>query len=309
MRVAAIDTFRGFSIVLMVVFTIILVLSNTLPWPLVHNTPGTLRPGDFVFMMFIFVSGMSLVFFDKKREKLKKSQYILDVVERFGKLVLIWVFLSPFSAGKFLGIDEVMLIALLMIPTLLLIRFSEKKITVVALLVFVLYFVLEAMNSLPYFNQDYLGGYGAVIFYLPVMLAGVIAGRNIHETRKLIVPVAIITVLLLVIIPPYKNIVSPSFMALSVLVSLVLFEVCKKIRFEPLEYLSKRAIAYWVLMFLVLGIPIVFYAELTKKELPLDFDWPIALAICCLGVVGLYLISKLFDSIHKFLKKNIEVVR
>ncbi|MFH1520170.1 MAG: heparan-alpha-glucosaminide N-acetyltransferase domain-containing protein, partial [Candidatus Micrarchaeota archaeon] len=302
MRVAAIDMFRGLSIVLMVVFTVILVLSNILPWPLTHNVPGTLRPGDFVFPMFIFASGMSLVFFDQKRKKLKRNQYILDVIERFGKLVLIWFFLSPFSAGRFLGVDEILVIALLMIPSLLLVKFSEKKIAIVALSVFILYFVLSAWNSLPYFNEDYLGGYGAVIFYLPVMLAGVITGKNIKETKKLIVPVVIISLLLLLFIQPYKNIVSPSFMALSVLVSLVLFECCKKIKFEPLEYLGKKPIRYWVLMFLVIGIPIVFYAGYSEKTLPLDFDWPVATIIVCFEVVVLYLISKLLDKIQEFIK-------
>ena len=302
MRIKAIDTFRGLSIVLMVFFTIISVLSNSLPWLLTHNIAGTLRPGDFVLPMFLFASGMSLVFFQKKREKLKRNQYFLDVIERFGKFVLIWFFLSPFSAGEFLGIDEVMLCCLLFLTTVVLIRFTDNEIIIAALLIFGVYFVLQAFGVLPDFTQHYLGGFGAAIFYLPVMLAGVLAGRNVNGTKGMVLPVLVLAGLLVVLVPPYKSIASPSFMALSVLVSLVIFDLCKQIKFEPLEYLGRTPIRYWVLMYVLIGIPIVLYASITK--ILLELDWPVATVSALSVMVILYAVSKIFDMI----KERIQIV-
>ncbi|VVC03737.1 Uncharacterised protein [Candidatus Bilamarchaeum dharawalense] len=306
MRIRAIDNFRGLTIVLMVFFTMLLVLSNSLPWLLTHNVSGGLRPGDFVLPMFLFASGMSLVYFEKKRGKTKG--YLLDIIERVGKLAILWFFLSPFSAGEFLGMDEIMLNLLLFVPTILLIRFSDKEIVLAGLVIFMLYLILHATDSLPDLTTHYLGGYGGAIFYLPVMLAGVVAGRNIHEIKKYILPSLLLSMLMLLTIPPFKLAVTPSFMALSISLALIVFELCKKITFEQLEYLGRTPIRYWVLMFVLLGAPLVFYASSTKTSLPLEFDWPVAILIAVCEMVLLYLVSKLIDWFLVFVKK-IEIVR
>ncbi|MFH1785021.1 MAG: heparan-alpha-glucosaminide N-acetyltransferase domain-containing protein [Candidatus Micrarchaeota archaeon] len=302
MRIKAIDTFRGLSILLMVFFTIILGLCSSLPWLLTHNVPGTLRPGDFVLPMFLFASGMSLVYFDKKKSKNK--DYILDIIERIGKLVMIWFFLSPISSGEFLGMDEIMLNVLLFMPTLLLIKFSNKEIIIAGLSVFLLYFALQVVGFLPDFNANYLGGYGAAIFYLPVMLAGVIAGREIENIDKYITPLILFSVIMLILIPPYKLMVTPSFIILSILVSLLFFKLSKKIDIKEIEYLGKDPIRYWVLMFVVLGLPLLMYADGLDIGLPLKLDWLTAIGLTIVGMVILYMLSKILDIVISITKKH-----
>jgi len=177
MRIHSIDVFRGISILLMVFFTLILRLSDSLPDLIVHNVRESLHIGDFVLPMFLFASGISLVFFMKKRKDLETT--ILDIVGRFGKFVMISLFISSFSAGELFGMDELMLSAVLFLPVVLLIRFSDKVLAGVGIGVFTLYFALQAFALLPDFALHYLGGYPAAIFYLPVMLAGAIVGKNL----------------------------------------------------------------------------------------------------------------------------------
>ncbi|MBU0532576.1 DUF1624 domain-containing protein [Candidatus Micrarchaeota archaeon] len=303
MRVKGIDTFRGLSIVLMVFFSLIMRLSDKLPDCLIHNVDDSLHLGDFVLPMFLFASGMSLVFFAKKREKKKKIDYYLDVVERFGKLVLISLFLTPFSAGEMLGMDEVMLSAVLFLITIVLLGFSEIIIVAVGIVVVVAYLILQQIVLLPDFSAYYLGGYSAALFYLPVMLAGVIAGKRMKELGKVTGIAVIISVLLFLVVPPYKMVASPSFMMLSVVLSLLGFALVKDLEIEQLEYLGRKPIRYWVLMFVVLLIPIGFYGYLTSGSTALGFEWPIALILSLLCLPLLYLMSRGIDFVHVHLKQ------
>jgi predicted acyltransferase len=304
-RIRAIDSFRGVTVIFMVFFTMILPLSDSLPWPLIHGVPGTIRPGDFVLSMFLFASGMSIVYFDRKRKTSKT--YVLDIIERFGKFILIWFFLSPLSAGEFLGMDEIMLNLLLFIPTLLLIKFSDNELAITGLAIFILYGLLQLADVLPDFTVHYLGGYAGAIFYLPVMLAGVIAGRNIDKIKNYLLPIAILSILLLFIFPPYKNLVTPSFMAFSILISLIGFKLSEKLDIREIEYLGRDPIRYWVLMFVVLAMPLLLIVDRMGLDLPLQMDWQTATALTLAGVVALYIISKIFDWFMAFVKE-IEIV-
>ncbi len=299
MRIRAIDTFRGLSIVLMVFFTMLFRLSNRLPDILMHNVKDSLHIGDFVLPMFLFASGMSIVFFARKRQKLKRSTYILDVIERFGKLALIAVILSPFSAAEFFGMDEVMLSALLFLPSLFLIRYSEKVIACVALAVFLFYLGLQNAAMLPDFTQHYLGGYPAAVFYLPVMLCGVIAGKRINEIEKLLAVLLPVTVLFLLVVPPCKACATPSFMLLSVVFSLAVYLVVRGMENRHLQYLGQKPIRYWVLMFAVLIVPVTFYAAATESPFPLPLSWIEALVITMACMPVLYLISRAIDSVQE----------
>ena len=304
MRVRAIDVFRGLSIVLMVFFSIICRLSDSLPDSLKHNVESSLHVGDFVLPMFLFASGMSLVFYTRKREKKKKSEHLLDIVERFGKLAGIAILLSPFSAGGLFEMDEVMLSALLFVPSIILLGFSEAVIFTVALLVFVLYFALQGMFMLPDFTAHDLGGYAAAIFYLPVMLGGVLAAKRINETGKLLAVATLVFLLLLVLAPPYRISVSPSFMALSVAFSLAVFTIVKHVKSGFLEYLGRKPLRYWVLMFVVLIVPITFYTLFSGSWLPLGLGWEAALAITSMSLLLLYLISKAMDCMASRFKRK-----
>ncbi len=299
MRIRQIDVFRGLSIVLMVFFSIIARLSDSLPDILEHNEAGSLHLGDFVLPLFLFASGMSLVFFDEKRKGLSRTTYLLDVTGRFGKLVLIALFLSPFSAGEALGMDEVMLSALLFVPSIALIRYAERMIAAVAVMLLLLYIILQHSALLPDFTLHYLGGYAAAPFYLPVMLGGVLAGKRLKDIKGLFLASLIVTAVLLFLVPPYKMDVSPSFMALSVSVSLLVFMLVGDIGNGRLEYLGKRPIRYWVLMFVFLLIPLYFYSIFNGMRLPLGSGWLEATALGLLSLCLLYIISKGIDLAFK----------
>jgi len=305
MRVRSIDIFRGIAIVLMVFFSIYGVLSST-PDFLQHNRPDSVHFGDFVLPMFLFASGMSLVFFAKKRAKEGMPGYALDCANRLTQLLLVSVFITLFR-GYFLGMDEVMLNALLFIPSALLIVLPEAAIAGFSLLIFASYFALSSFNALPDFSAAYLGGYPAALFYLPVMLGGVIAGRRIFEGKSinslLFVSIAL-SIALLLISPPYKDVVSPSFISLSILLSLVVFMAGGALLGKGssqisgfFEYLGRRPIRYWVLMFIALLIPLEAYSFLNGLELPLETGALPAFMISAICIFALYLLSLAIDAI------------
>jgi len=320
MRLRSIDAFRGLAIVLMVFFTLTLTFSSQLPDLITHNVAGSLHAGDFVLPMFLFASGMSLVFFHEKRKKKKALEYALDVVERFGKLALVSFLLSPFTAGIF-QMDEVMLSAILFLVCVVLVGLPEMVLVLVAFAVFAIYFALYDLSLLPDFSAYYLGGYPAAIFYLPVMLGGVIAGKLIAEKKGLapaLLGAGLLFVVLLLVVPPDKSEATPSFMALSVAVSLLVFVLIeravgtgrerKRTSDEPglvgtergvvsgfFEYLGRQPINYWVLMFLLARIPLSFYAIYMGIELPLGLGWMEAVILAAAYAPLLYLVSRLGD--------------
>lgn len=295
MRIREIDVFRGLAIVLMVFFSLLVRLAGQLPDILNHNVPASLHAGDFVLPMFLFASGMSLVFFAEKRARKKTLDYALDVIERAGKLALIWVFLSPFSSGELFGMDELILNVALFLPCAALVRMPDKALAALAIAACALYVALSVTHSLPISGLHYLGGYGAAIFYLPVMLAGMIAGRRVGNIGTLVVPSLAITAVLLLLVPPWKMSAGVSFMALAVLVSLLAFIAIRNVRIGWLEYLGIRPFRYWVLMFTILIIPISIYADLAGNGLPLGIEWPVALFYSLVCIPLLYGISRLMD--------------
>ncbi|MFH1260486.1 MAG: heparan-alpha-glucosaminide N-acetyltransferase domain-containing protein [Candidatus Micrarchaeota archaeon] len=310
MRIREIDIFRGVTIVLMVFFSIICRLSRSLPDALIHNIPNSLHTGDLVLPMFLFASGMSIVFFAEKHGKRGKKEYVLDIIERFGMLAGIAILLSVFSGGGFFEMDELMLSAILFLVSILLVGFSEIMIFAVMLLVFLIYFVLQNFSLLPDFSLHYLGGYRAAIFYLPVMLGGIVAAKRLGDIEKLILFATVCTILLFVVSPPYKMSVEPGFMALSVLVSLVVFYLVRQIQsnypgIAYLEYLGRKPLRYWVLMFLVLIVPMAFYGIYTEEGLPLQFGWIEALILSFASLGLLYGVSKMIDFVEARTHKKV----
>ncbi len=300
MRIPSIDLFRGLAIALMVFFTISYWTSANLPEFLKHNEADSLHIGDFVLPMFLFASGMSLVFFHEKRKG--KKGYWLDAIERFGKLVIISAILSIFSAGAFLGMDEVMLSALLFLASLLLLQLPEAYLVSVSLAIPTAYALITAYTGLlPGFGSAYLGGYPAAIFYLPVMLTGVMVGRRVEsgeETGWIVIAAMIGYLAYAFIVPPYKDIASPSFMAASIVLSYFVFQAVKGFRNGYLEYLGMKPIRYWVLMFVVILIPLAFYSVGSRTDMPFASvpAWAGVLS-GLISIVGLYFISKALDRV------------
>lgn len=291
MREPGIDVFRGVSIILMVFFTLALGLSRALPDILVHNRPFSLHPGDLVLPMFLFASGMSIVFYRKKISGLKPTSQAFYVAERFGRLAVIWFWLAPFTAGDFFEMDELMLSAVLFVPSYIIAGMGERAILGSIAAVSIAYLALGAAGALPDFTGHYLGGFAAAPFYLPVMLWGVLAGRNIEKIERVMLSCLIFAAILLLAVPPDKLNATPSFMALSAFVSIALFGLIRGFRNPALEYIGKDPIRYWVLMVLLIIVPIKLYAFYTFTGLPLGMGWPEAVAISLAACLFLYLVS------------------
>lgn len=306
-RYLPIDAFRGLTILGMVFFTVTLRLSSDLPEPLRHNVWGSLHLGDFVLPMFLFASGLSLAYFLQRREKEETKIFLRNVFGRFGKLAALGVLLSFFSAYWFLEMDEVMLSALLFIICIALHKLNWKINLGIIFFINVSYIALIQLDMVTIFIGHYLGGYPAALYYLPVMLVGLMIGKAIIS-KKLWCEQNAITVLIIGaffvifwgLIPINKLTATPSFIMLSILFSFLVFALIERISrkiqsAKELEYLGRKPIRYWILMYLVFIIPLWFYIEVSELTSPLSLHWPFGILIS-LGLMVLFWgVSHLID--------------
>ena len=317
-RIKSIDVFRGLAIVLMVLFTLMMALSPGTAF-FRHNIAGEAHPGDFVLPLFLFASGVSIPFFVEKRKGKARIQYHLDAIERFGVLFGISMLLSIFSAGVLFGMDEVALSAMLFLFTVLLIGLQDRIYLAISAALAAAYYAISASGIVPsLFDGAYLGGYPAAVFYLPVMLAGAALGKGILEgeegrDRKLKVLLAVSFasfVCLAFLFPVDKMRASPSFMALSVMVGTIIFAGVSLVVEEMgtgltlLEFLGRKPIRYWVLMFAFFIIPYDWCVMARMCPHPLGFAALPALAVSVLFMVFLFVASVLIDSLPAFFRRT-----
>ena len=157
------------------------------------------------------------------------------------------------------------------------------------------------------FIGHYLGGYPAALYYLPVMIVGLMISKAIIS-KKLWCEQNSITVLLIGVffvifwgvIPINKMTATPSFIMLSILFSFLIFalieRVTKKIQsVKELEYLGRKPIRYWILMYIVFIIPLWFYIEVSELALPLSLHWPFGILISLGLMVLFWAVSHLVD--------------
>ena len=302
-----IDEFRGLTIIGMVFFTITLRLSSDLPEILRHNVWGSLHVGDFILPMFLFSSGLSLAYYIQKREKEGKTILLKSVSTRFGKLAFVGIFLSFFSAYGFLEMDEVMLSAILFVACIVLYKLDWRIHLGIIFVTNCSYFGLLYFQVTDIFIGHYLGGYPAALYYLPVMLVGLMIGKAII-LKKLWCEQNAITVLLIGVffvifwgfIPINKMTATPSFIMFSILFSFLVFalieRMARKIQsMQELEYLGRKPIRYWILMYIVFIIPLWFYIEVSELTLPLSLQWPFGILISLGLMVLFWAVSHLID--------------
>jgi predicted acyltransferase len=306
-RDCAIDLFRGVTIVGMVFFTVTLRLSRNLPEILRHNVWGYLHVGDFILPMFLFASGLSLAYYIQKRKKEEKTGFIKNVGMRFGKLALVGILLSFFSASEFLEMDEVMLSAILFIICVMLYRLDWKIHLVIIFLINCSYFVLLHFQITVIFVGHYLGGYSAALYYLPVILVGLMIGKEIiskkvwsEQNAIIILIISVFFIIFFGFIPINKLTVTPSFIMLSILFSFLVFAfieyISGKIQFgKELEYLGRKPIRYWILMYIIFIIPLWFYIQVSELTLPLSLNWPFGIIISIGLMILFWAISHLID--------------
>jgi len=303
----AIDAYRGLAILGMIFFTLTLRFSSNLPDPLRHNVWGTIHLGDLVLPMFLFASGLSLAYFIQKREREKQDTFSRDVVKRFSKLALVGISLSFFSAYAFLGMDEVMLCALLFIVCVALSRFDWKVVLGIIFFINLSYIALIQLDQVSIFIGHYLGGYPAALYYLPVMLIGLTVGKGIISKglwcKSNKITVTMIFVFFFIFwgfIPINKMTATPSFVMLSILFSFLIFTAIEKIvrsvnSLGELEYIGRKPLRYWLMMYIVFLIPLRFYIEFSEQVLPLHVYWPICIAMSLGLMILLWGISHTID--------------
>ena len=305
----SIDAFRGIAILGMVFFTITLRLSRNLPDVLRHNSSGSVHLGDLILPMFLFASGLSLAFFLNKKEMKQRKIFYRKAIGRFGKLALIGISLSFFSANGFLEMDEVMLSAILFIVCIALSRFDWKFNLGVIFLISVSYIALMQLDKIGIFAGHYLGGYPAAFYYLPVMLTGLVIGKGIIseglwcKSNKIVSWAIFIFFLFFMISTPLdKMTVTPSFIMLSILFSIIMFSLVVMMisnfsSLKILQYIGKKPIRYWLLMYVVLLIPLWFYVEISDMSLPLNIQWYIGILLSLGSILLLFAIYRFIDRI------------
>jgi len=290
----------------MVFFTLVN-LYSALPDPLDHNIPGTFHLGDLVLPMFLFSSGMSLQFFRIKHEANGGTLFLLDSVGRLGRLVMISIFISPLASGAVLGMDEVMLSAILSVPTIMLAGASWMAILAAAL-ASLLWSPLAPLIGIAIDpSARYLGGYAAAPAYLFVMLAGLSCGRRLWEGKGLMtvfVPLSVLALALSLLLPVDKMHASPAFMAIASAASLGLYMALDKLGgrglpwiYDILEYLGRRPIRYWVLMFVLFFTPALVWIALNGNQRPFGEDWVAGSVAAIASLFAMYLAARALDSI------------
>lgn len=308
-RYQPIDAFRGLAILGMVFFTVTLRLSSNLPDILRHNSWGSVHLGDFILPMFLFASGLSLAYYLQGKEKENKDSFLRSVSGRFAKLALVGISLSIFSAYGFLEMDEVMLCALLFIACVALSKLNWKTVLGIVFLINLSYFALIQLNQEAIFMGHYLGGYPAAVYYLPVMLTGLVIGKGIIsnglwcKNNKIIIAMTFVFfIFFLVFIPLNKMAATPSFILLSILFSFIVFVVIEKIisnlsSLKILEYIGRKPLRYWLMMYIVFLMPLWFYIDFSEQIFPLNLQWYIAIAISLGLMTLLYTLSRVIEYI------------
>jgi len=302
-----IDTFRGMAIIGMVFFTITLRLSSNLPDILRHNVWGSVHLGDFILPMFLFASGLSLAYYLKKRENEKKNVFLQSILLRFGKLALVGISLSIFSAYGFLEMDEVMLSALLFIACIVLSKLNWKILIGIIFVINLSYIFLIHFDMTSIFVDHYLGGYPAALYYLPVMLTGFVIGKGIisnglwcGSNQAIMWSTFIFFLIFLIFIPLNKMTATPSFVMLSVLFSFIIFVIMAEINskicsLKRLGSIGRKPLRYWILMYIIFIIPLWFYIECTGQVLPLSLPWYIGVALSLVLMLLFWVISHIID--------------
>jgi len=310
-RNRTIDAFRGLAILGMIFFTVSLKISSNLPDLLRHNVRDSVHIGDFVLPMFLFASGLSLAYYIERGKKEHRKVFLGKVMRRFGNLALVGLSLSYFSANGLLEMDEVMLIAILFLVSVFLSRLDWKILLCIVFLIDLSFLILIRCDLFDIFKGHYLGGYPAAFYYLQIMLTGLMIGKGIVVKeplcRRNIMIISLVLLFFLLFwsfIPIEKLSASPSYMLLSILLSFLVFSVMNKVKLHnriarELEYMGRKPLRFWIMMFISSIIPLRFWAELSQNARPLDLHWPLTVVVSMGLVVLLWGISRILDNLMK----------
>lgn len=267
-REQALDFLRGIAILLMFFFTLNTRLCSELSFFLQHNLPNSLKIGDFVFPLFLFVSGCGI---GKGVHRVKPLHHLFL---RAFQLILVGMILSPYTTGQLFGIDEVCISGLLLVPTTYILRFPRGLRYTVFFLIPFMYFVLaKALGVAPYSGDAYLGGWRVIPFYLPIPIAGGL--YELTEKREFVL-FLIVTfagcLLSLIAFPPTKIMITPSFVFLSVVVVACMRMALQNFNFAPIAYIGRKPLHAWICMFTLFVIPLSILQTPHSKTVAIIFN-------------------------------------
>ena len=297
-RDSSLDFLRGVAVAGMFFFSFIATLSDSLPLLLLHNIPGRFLPGDLVLSLFLFSSGVSLSLVRQRYASTFDRDMWLKLIGRIFRMVLVSLFITPFSVGVPFGMDEMMLNLVLTIPALFIIGLGELLSWSVVVFIWGFVAILARSGHLIDSSTSYLGGYPLSFVWLPIVLAGSLTGSQMYlnPIRRIAIWLVVFLFFCLFDASPDKLNLTPSFGALSALVGelcLVIFRRFK-LRLPWLEYFGSRPLRMWVLMFLLLG-PLRLYAETKLNASQLSFGPTEAVLMALLWMLASYGISKGMD--------------
>ncbi len=310
------DLLRGIAVAGMFFFSFVLTLSDSLPMILAHNIPGKLLPGDFVLSLFLFCSGISLAMIRSRYPRLSDLALWRRLGTRIAQMVLVSLFVTPFSVGRVLGMDEMMLNVVLTIPSLIIIGLGPRVIWVATVVVWCAYLVLARLALVPETPSQYLGGYQMAIFWLPMLLGGALVYSLAHchmqrarceghmerceweMARQLGVWLALSLGAILVSGWPDKMRVNPAFGCLSVALCIVVLGGLRQfsLRCRWLEYFGSKPLRMWGLMFCLLG-PVRLYGEMELQRSVLNLSPTSAVLISISWMGCCYFISRGYDRV------------
>lgn len=299
-RDSQLDLLRGVAVAGMFFFSFVATLSDSLPSGLTHNVPGKLLVGDFVLTLFLFCSGVSLALVCSRYETLWTRDVWRKLSIRLFQMVAVSVFITPFSASAVLGMDEMMLNAVLTVPAFLVIACGRKWVWVTAFVVWVVRDILVSVGVVPALPTVYLGGYPLAVFWLPIILGGALVWSLSEReiARQLMVWVGLLVLSVVLSGWPDKMALTPSFGVLSICVALVMLLVFRRygVRCRWLEYFGSKPLRMWCMMFCLLG-PTRLYAEIVHKRMVLSLS-PLTAVVASLAWMGCcYWLAKGWDAL------------
>jgi hypothetical protein len=307
-RDAQLDLVRGVAVSGMFFFSFVGTLSDSLPSLLIHNVPGRLLVGDFVLSLFLFCSGISLAMMLKRYGSLYSLELWRKLSTRLSQMLLVSLFITPFSAGAILGMDEMMLNAVLTLPALLVISLGSWSIWSGLVLIWLSHTLLVMGGVVPSLPAKYLGGYALSVFWLPIILGGAIVWPLSERElgRQFGLWAGLLVMALVFCGAPDKLSLSASFGVLSVFVGVFLLFIFRRYtaRCRWLEYFGSKPLRMWFLMFVLLG-PIRLYAENVHKRPVLSRSTFEAVLISITWMACCYWLSKGWDRISARLRCSV----
>jgi hypothetical protein len=247
--------------------------------------------GDFVFPLFLFTSGMSLAFLSRR---IRERGWDGIVKKLLLQAITLAIF-SPITTGEFLGMDEVGMNLVLFFPCLATTLLSTPLLIALQALITALYFIFQHEGWLPDFKHTYLGGYYGALWYLPIMIGGVLAVRLQQSLPKLAIMAFLASVPLALVIEPLKMISSPSFMILSIGVCSLVVWSMRGVRNAALEYLGARPLRVWILQFLLVLGPLRLGVSRLFGFPEIQLAWPWVLPSACMTLAVIVGASLLVD--------------